>query len=107
MNSRSEKMANIIKELTAEFLAREATRASLITVTFCHVSDDMKNAKIGISVFPETMEKTALEFAKRKSRELRDFIKKKVNTKVVPVLEIMTDIGEKNRQNIDQLLMEK
>jgi ribosome-binding factor A len=100
-------MAELIKQLTAEFLLREATKSSLITVTFCYVSDDMKTAKIGISVFPETLEKTALEFAKRKSRELRDFIKKKVNTKVVPFLEIMIDLGEKNRQNIDQLLREK
>ena len=103
-NLRTEKVANNIKELAAQFLGRENNRTSLITVTSANVSPDLKKATIFITVLPTSKEKTALEFTKRKRADLRDFLKKNMPIKVIPFIDIMIDLGEKNRQKIDELL---
>ena len=104
---RKEKVANYIKELSAQFLARENNRTSLITVTRADCSPDLKRATIYITVLPTDKERTALEFAKRKRPELREFIKKNMSTKNIPFIDIEIDLGEKHRQKIDELLREK
>jgi len=106
MGERKEKVANFLKELTAEFLGRENNKTSLITVTSATCSPDLKRATIFITVFPEEKEKVALEFAKRKRGELREFFKKTMTTKNIPFIDIEIDLGEKHRQKIDELLRE-
>lgn len=107
MSDRNEKVANHIKELTAEFLGRENNKTSLITVTSATCSPDLKRATVYITVFPEDKEKTALEFVKRKRSELRELLKKVMTTKNIPFVDIAIDLGEKHRQKIDELLREK
>lgn len=99
-------MANLIKELSATFLGREANNTSLITVTGATCSPDLKRATIFISVLPEGREHTALDFTKRKRRELREYLKKNLQIKNIPFIDVEIDQGEKNRQKIDELLRE-
>jgi ribosome-binding factor A len=101
---RPEKVANYIKELTAEFLGRENNKTSLITVTNATCSPDLKRATVFITVLPTEKERLALEFAKRQRGELREFLKKHMTTKTIPFIEIEIDLGEKHRQRIDELL---
>ena len=103
-SGRQEKLANLIKELSASFLGRENNRTSLITVTSCNVSPDIKRATVFITVLPENKENSALGFVKRQRGELREFLKKNMSTKVIPFIDIEIDKGEKNRQKIDELL---
>ena len=107
MSDRTEKVSNLIKEKTAEFLGRENNGTSLITVTRANVSPDLKRATIFITVLPGDKEKTALLFAKRKRPDIRDFLKDHLMTKVIPFIDIEIDQGEKNRQKIDELLRAK
>ena len=107
MIQRNEKVANFLKELSAQFLERESNGTSLITVTSCNVSPDLKKATVFITVLPDEKEHDALDFAKRKRSELRDLIKKNMQTKAIPFIDIEIDRGEKNRQKIDKLLREK
>ena len=104
---RNEKVANLVKELSANFLARENNRTSLITVTSCKASPDLKKATIFITVLPDNKEHNALDFAKRKRADLRDYLKKNMQMKTIPFIDIEIDRGEKNRQKIDELLMKK
>ncbi|MBP9711935.1 MAG: ribosome-binding factor A [Candidatus Pacebacteria bacterium] len=106
MTERTEKVSNLIKELSASFLGRENNKTSLITVTSATVSPDLKKGTIFITVLPDSKEHDALEFAKRKRPELREFLKKNMETKVIPFIDILIDKGEKNRQKIDELLRE-
>ena len=53
---RNEKVANNIKELSAQFLGRENNRTSLITVISCSTSPDLKKATIFITVLPTSKE---------------------------------------------------
>ncbi|MBU0999370.1 ribosome-binding factor A [Patescibacteria group bacterium] len=104
MTQRNEKVANQIKELTAQFLNRENNRTSLLTITSCTVSPDLKRATIFITVFPTSKETNVLNFVKRKLKELRTFLKKSLSIKTIPYLDVAIDLGEKNRQKIDELL---
>jgi len=104
MTQRNEKVANLIKELSAQFLGRKNNKTSLITITACTVSPDLKRATIFITVLPEQKEHDALDFAKRKRKELREFLKKNLEIKNIPFVDIQIDQGEKNRQKIDELL---
>lgn len=107
MPERKEKVANRIKELTAQFLARENNNTSLITVISCDASPDLKRATIYITVFPLSKENAALGFVKRKLKEIREFLKENMPIKTIPYLNVEIDLGEKNRQKIDELLREK
>ena len=107
MIQRNEKVANLLKELGAQFLERENNNTSLITVTSCTVSPDLKRATIFITVLPDEKEHNALDFAKRKRGEMRTYFKKNIQIKIIPFVDIQIDRGEKNRQKIDELLREK
>ena len=107
MPERNEKVANLIKELAAQFLERENNHTSLVTVTSCNVSPDIKRATIFITVLPDNKEHDALDFAKRKRGEMRAYFKKNMKMKVIPFVDIEIDKGEKNRQKIDELLRTK
>lgn len=104
MTQRIEKVEKLVKELTANFLNKESSSASLISVTYVTVSPDLKKATVYLSVLPESAEETALLFAKRKRPEMRDYLKENMETKNIPFLEVEIDKGEKNRQRIDELL---
>jgi ribosome-binding factor A len=106
MTLRQEKVKENIKHLVAQFLERESNGTSLITVTDASVSKDLKKATIFITVFPDSGEESALNFAKRKRSDIREFIKKKLQMRVLPFLDFEIDEGEKNRQRIDELSLD-
>jgi ribosome-binding factor A len=105
-NFRGEKLSELFRHAAAQFLHNEASPASLLTVTRAIVSDDGKYATIFFTVFPPELEKTALEFAKRKRPEFKEFVKAHARIRAVPFFDFAIDEGEKNRQKIDQLSSE-
>ena len=90
--------------IAQDFFQRESSGASLITVTRCEVSADMKHSTLFITAIPESKEPAALDFAKRMRSELRHKVMKRLPVKVIPFFEIEIDYGEKNRIHIDELL---
>ncbi len=101
--NRNEKLREALRESAAEFLAREAGRESLITVTNTFLSEDGRRGIIYITVLPDTAEESALSFANRNRGELSLFFKKYVKGVQIPHIEFMVDKGEKNRQRLDEL----
>jgi ribosome-binding factor A len=95
-------MQEVVREVAAEFLAREANRNTLITVTRTEISNDGKRVNILITVMPESYEEQAVAFANRNRSELSDFFKKKVKA-LPPHVEFVIDRGEKSRQRLDDL----
>jgi ribosome-binding factor A len=99
----NEKQAESLRTAAAEFLAREANRNSLITVTRAQMSDDGKRAIIYITVFPELGEKAALSFANRNRGELGKFLSARTRGMRLPHIEFEIDLGERNRRRLDEL----
>lgn len=87
----------------AEFLVREANPQSLITVTRVDMGGDGKSANIFISVFPDTAEQAAVAFANRHRGDFGEFYKKQRRGAYPPRVEFFIDMGEKNRQRMDEL----
>ncbi len=103
-SARQDKMRQLLREIVAQFFSRESGLRSLITVTDVTISPDFKRATVFITTIPESEESNALDFAKRKRSELRDFIADTAKLRTLPVFEIKIDEGERNRQRIDELL---
>ena len=100
---KTEKIKAIIQEAAAQFFELESNRTSLLTVTRIEITERGRKAIVFITVFPDEMEASALLFAKRKRTELREFLIKKTKISIVPFVDVMIDIGEKNRQKLDSL----
>ena len=104
MANRNEKITEILHDLGARFLSLNGNGTSLLTVTRVELTPDGKRAIIFFTAFPEGFEKTALEFAKRKRSEFKEFIKNNSKLGRIPQMDFAIDTGEKNRQKIDDLL---
>jgi len=102
---RNEKIKNNIRELAAIYIKRESGVTSMITVTRVLMSTDGKRATIMISVLPREKEKAAYGFIRRNLGELRKYVSKNLKINPIPFLDVNIDEGEKNRQKIDDLLM--
>ena len=92
-----------ISHRAAEFLNRESNRTSLITVTRTLLSKDGRHADILITVFPEEKDKEALDFLKRLRGDLRAHLRKETKLARLPFLDFKIDLGEKNRQRLDEI----
>jgi ribosome-binding factor A len=98
------RMTGIITELAAKFIQHEANTDPLITVTNVDLSPDWKRVLIMVTTIPDGREADALIFLKRNASEMRNYFKKHGRFKTIPHLDFMIDVGEKHRQNMDDLV---
>lgn len=101
---KDEKIEQLIKNLAATFVQQESNRISLITVTNVILGDLAKRATILFTVMPEHKQDEALDFLKRKRGEFQDYVRNNSRIGRVPLFDFALDIGEKNRQKLDNLL---
>ena len=104
MGRRQEKINELLTQLAATFFRAHAGTHSLITITRTSVAPDLTRATVYLTVFPEQEETQALAFAKRQRSDLREYIKKHTDFRRLPFVDIEIDLGEKNRQHIDELV---
>lgn len=102
MSDRDNRAAAIITELAAKYVAREAGRSTLITPTRTVLSD-RKHATVFVSVFPESETEHALKFLNRHRDNFRNTLKKQSRLMILPFIEFQEDIGERNRQRLDEI----
>lgn len=106
MSDKLERINKEMKKLFAEFVERESNKNSLVTITRCIITRDRKNIDVLFSVMPQSEEKKVLGFLNRRKWDARDYMKKRIQTRVIPFVNFKIDEGEKNRQKIDRLLKE-
>lgn len=102
-SKRQIQISETLAHLAADYFARESNRLALITVTRADVSPDLKNVTIYFSVLPETYEEQVVHFTRRSRTDFRTYIKDKATMRVLPNVDFVLDLGEKNRQRIDDL----
>lgn len=103
-SQRQTKVSLEILNIVQDFFQRESSGLSLMTITRCEVSPDMRQGTIYMTVLPVEKEQAALDFARRMRTDMRRYVMKRLPVKVIPFFEIEIDYGEKNRQHIDELL---
>jgi len=102
-NYHDEKAGSELRDLAGEFIAREAGRSTLITPTRVGFGRNPKFATIFVSVFPDTETEHAISFLNRNTNEFREFLKKHGRFSILPFIKWERDIGEENRQRLDEL----
>ena len=100
---KKEKMEEILRKLAADFILRESTPASLITVTRVEMAPSGKAASLYFTTLPEKEEDTALKFLMRKGGEFHTFIRENSRIGIVPQFTWRIDYGERNRQRLDEI----
>ena len=100
---KQQRISEHLRKHVADFLNRESSRLSLITVTHVVLRENLKNALILITVYPEDKETEALDFTKRKRSEIREYLQKHIRMMNIPRIDFEIDAGEKNRQRLDEL----
>lgn len=95
-----------IRKYASEYITRNSSRLSLITITRVETSADNKRAIVFVSVLPQQAELIALDFLKRHQDDIRTYIIKHAKIRMMPWLRFTLDEGEKNRQLVDELLLE-
>jgi ribosome-binding factor A len=101
---RQSKVAEEIAHQAARFLG-EYVRAggSLVTVTHADISPDLKKTTIFVSIIPKSREEDMMRSLKRLRTDLHDRLKEHTVLRNVPTVDFELDIGELNRQRIDEL----
>jgi ribosome-binding factor A len=100
---KKEKMNEILVRLAADFVLRESTPASLITVTRVELNASGKVADLYFTTLPDNQQETALKFLDRKGSEFMSFVRAKSKIGIVPHLRWKIDFGERNRQRLDEI----
>lgn len=95
-----------IKKYASDYITRNSSRLSLITITRAETSSDEKRILLHVSVLPEAAEGPAMDFLKRHQDDIRQHIIKHSKIRMMPWLRFTIDKGEKNRQLVDELLRE-
>ncbi len=103
MSDRHLRVESLIREIIAKFISLEANTDPLITITKVTTSPDYRKVTIFFTTIPKEKENDALIFMKRNGKEMRTFVKKNSNLKIIPFLEFMIDYGERHRQDIDEV----
>jgi ribosome-binding factor A len=105
-NHHNESLEKEIKKYASDYITRESSRVSLITITRADFSFDNKHVVLHVSVLPERAEPIAMNFLKRHQDEIRQYVIKHVKGGMMPWFRFTLDAGEKNRQRVEELLRE-
>ena len=103
MTNKYEKLEELIRELAADFFSRESNRQSLITITSVEVTSKGGRAIIRCTILPESAEEEAVEFMRRRLHDFREYVTNNSRIGRVPFFDVEIDVGEKNRQRIDEI----
>lgn len=103
MNIKDERTLSQLVHLTAQFIAKEAGRTTLITPTRAELGRTREYATVYVSIFPEKDARNALQFLERNEKEFRAFLRKETRFSVIPHIRFAQDLGERNYERLEEL----
>ena len=104
---RKGRAASLLKDVISSFIMLEVTPEAMVTVMRIEVSDNLRFAKVFISVFPERKEKEIINLLKKHKKRLKNFMKIKTKLRFLPDVVFEIDKRWKLEQNISELLNKK
>lgn len=102
---RSQRLSILLREEVADIVMRKVKdpRVGFVTVTDVEMSEDLKNAKIYISVYEGDRDQT-LEILNSAKGLIRNEISKRLKVKFIPTVEFRIDKSIDHGDRIDELL---
>ncbi len=92
-----------IREIVSKYVSKETNGKSIITINTVDMNSHRDHASIFFTVIPESEEKPALDFLKRKRTEIRKTIMKEMPIARIPFIEFYIDVGEKFSRRITEI----
>lgn len=105
MASRVTQINEEIKHELANILNKELElRNTLVTVSYVYCSDDLKYARVGVSVLPDRLAGTALRALRAKSGQVAKMLQKKTIIHKIPQITWVLDTTEREASIIEQAI---
>ena len=105
---RSQRVSDLLREEIADIIIYKLKdpRIGFITVTGVDVTDDIKMARVYVSVFRDEERKTTLEILNSAKSFIRSELSKRLRMKFMPSIEFRLDIASEYGNSIEKLLKE-
>jgi ribosome-binding factor A len=105
---RSQRVSDLLREEIADIITYRLKdpRIGFITVTGVDVTDDIKIARVYISVLKDEEKKTTLEVLNAAKSFIRTELSKRLRMKFIPSIEFRLDTSVEYGSMIDKLLKE-
>jgi len=105
--AKTERINGLILEELATAVNREVGLANaLITITYVECSSDLKQARVGFSVLPDSLVGTALRKLNSTTGQLIPTLRKRLRLRKLPHLIWEFDATEKEASKIEKLIAE-
>ncbi len=105
---RSQRVGDLLREEIADIIIYRLKdpRIGFITVTGVDVTDDIKIARVYVSVFHDEERKTTLEILNAAKSFIRSELSKRLRMKFIPSIEFKLDTSIEYGNRIEKLLKE-
>ncbi len=105
---RSKRVGDLLREEIADIVIYKLKdpRIGFITVTGVDVTDDIKNARVYVSILKDEDKETTLEILNTAKSFIRSELSKRLRMKFIPSIEFRLDVSIDYGSRIDKLLSE-
>jgi ribosome-binding factor A len=105
---RSKRVGDLLREEIADIVIYKLKdpRIGFITVTGVDVTDDIKNARVYVSILKDEDKETTLEILNSAKSFIRSELSKRLRMKFIPSIEFRLDVSIDYGSRIDKLLSE-
>lgn len=107
MSKRIQRINQLLKEEISQILLRELEfNGAMVTITDVDASANLQQAKVKITVLPQSQEKNALRILNKNLYEIQQILNRKLNMRPVPRISFEIDEAAKRGYEVDRLLGE-
>lgn len=105
---RSQRVSDLLREEIAEIIMRRLKdpRLGFVTVTGVDITEDLKIARVFVSVLKEEEKEATLDILNSAKSFIRSEVAKRVRMKTIPAIEFRIDESIEYGARIDKLLKE-
>lgn len=102
---RKERVTSLIKHIAGDFFSREiGLPGVLVSITRVELSSDLQNAKIFVSVFPESKERKIIKMVSGARKDFKEYFRKRARLKFLPSFWFVLDEQAKKQRKVEDLL---
>lgn len=105
VSQRIQRVNELLKEEIGRILLRELdVKDALVTITRVAASENLQQARVFVSVMPETKTKDVLEGLRRNIYDIQKRLNKRLNMRPVPKLLFVEEESVKDASRIEEIL---
>ncbi|MFH1029710.1 MAG: ribosome-binding factor A [bacterium] len=108
MSKRTEQMNELFRRAAGEFILTEIELPEnvIVTVTKVSVSNDSKNVRIFVSIFPENRRGSSMDILNDNRHNLKEYLADKLSLRIIPGINYYVDASENKIDEVERLLRE-